>query len=175
MNAFAKHSLERRFFYNMKKFLAALFVVVCAFAFIGCKKKNPSETKDPTPVLPKITLETTSIEITVGDEYLIPATVTEGAKLTLKSADSSILSIDGFTVKGVAEGQTTVTVSVVDYPEITATVTVVGFLVHVCLLFLYIFLFFYFFIYLLVLFAIFTVDFLHWLCCLRVRACVYIW
>ena len=107
----------------MKKFLTALFVFVCAFAFIGCRRQK---TEDPqkTPELPKINLEETSIEITVGDEYLLPATATLDAKLILKAADETILSIDGFTLKGLKEGQTTVTVTVEGHEDINATVTV---------------------------------------------------
>ena len=108
----------------MKKFLTALFVALCAFTlfgFVACGKK----TETPEVTLPVITLSETSIEIVVGEEKLISPTVTEGAKLTLKAGDSSIVTIDGFSIKGVKEGETTVTISVDGYSDITKTIKVV--------------------------------------------------
>ena len=94
----------------MKRIISFLLVFVSLFLLIGCKEKE----------------KTPSIEIT---NKISTLKVDEEKKLTIKvlnakedvewvSSDSTIVSVDNGTVKGVSKGEATITVTLKENKEI---------------------------------------------------------
>lgn len=109
----------------MKKFLAGLLclamAVVAAFGLAGCGSDPGGGEEKPT-----LTLNKTSLTLTVGESETLEATPSEtGAAVTWSSSDSSVASVSGGTVTAVAAGNATITARAGD-ASATCAVTVTG-------------------------------------------------
>ena len=94
----------------MKKFIAFMLTFILALVFIGCGEQG-SETINPT----KIKIEATVTEVTVDETISLkasfePTNATE-KKVTWSSSDENIAKVSNGTVKGIAVGEVTITVT----------------------------------------------------------------
>ena len=114
----------------LKKLFAFLFVAMAVFALVGCRKNNnPTPEPEPDPIVtPAITLPDNlkvTVNVEVGDEVDLNATVTENFSLVFESSASDVVKIEGNKAKALKAGEATITISVKDHPEVKVTVKVV--------------------------------------------------
>ncbi|MBQ6817599.1 MAG: Ig-like domain-containing protein [Bacilli bacterium] len=94
----------------MRKFIAFMLTFMLALVFIGCGETG-GETINPT----KIKIEATVTEVTVDETISLkasfePTNATE-KKVTWESSDENIAKVSNGTVKGIAVGEVTITVT----------------------------------------------------------------
>ena len=97
-----------------KKFLVLLLTLVLCLFVTGCKK-------------PSLSLEETSVNLTVGDSYEIKPVLVdiEGDVVTYDVADKTLLSVQGNVITALKAGKTTVEVYLTKYPEQKASLEVI--------------------------------------------------
>lgn len=108
----------------MKKIILALTTaacaLVCALGFVACSTDENE--------IESVSLDTTSVTLTVGDTWALTATVTPSdmadIALTWASSDPIVATVDDGTVTAVAEGVATITVTTNNGKTAECTVTV---------------------------------------------------
>ncbi len=95
-----------------KKFLVVLLTLVLSLFIAGCKT-------------PTISLSDTEIKLTVGESYTINPVTDDINSVVYTVQDATLLSIQGNKITALAAGTTSVELTLKDYPEVKASLSVV--------------------------------------------------
>lgn len=104
--------------FKSKKWLLLILAIFCFFTLFGCDDK----TKNPT-----ISLLDNSVDLFVGEKYEVKPIVTNivGDDIFDYSVDKeNIIEINGNTITAINDGSVTITVSLKDFPNVRAILTV---------------------------------------------------
>src|SRR5690554_199251 len=105
----------------MKKLLLGVLFLGLVF-LVGCE---PTEEITEPQNEPSISVSEETIEIFVDQEKELNVTVNEKTSAyEFVITDNTVVSVEGDTFKGLKVGTTTITVRLVDAPEVTTTITV---------------------------------------------------
>lgn len=97
----------------MKKLFTLLFVTILAFVFVACKEYAIN-----------VNANDLVIELTEGETKTVSVQFTEGETLSWVSSADAVATVADGKITAVKEGEATITVSIVDHEEATATITV---------------------------------------------------
>lgn len=96
----------------MKKYFVFAFIAVAAIALSSCDKKNNGGGNTPTGEY-TIALNPKSLELAIGDEAKVKATVTpKDAKVVYKSTNEEVATVSGGLVTGISEGEALIIASI---------------------------------------------------------------
>ena len=104
----------------MKKLLSLLAITLFAICLIGCGEEptpgpvNPEPIDDPEPVEYTLTVDKTTVNLFVGEEETVVATVEPSDTLTWEAADPKVATVTNGKIKAIGKGETSVTVSTSD-------------------------------------------------------------
>jgi len=96
----------------MKKYFVFAFIAVAAIALSSCNNNNNGGGNTPTGEY-TIALNPKSLELAIGDEAKVKATVTpKDAKVVYKSTNEEVATVSGGLVTGISEGEALIIASI---------------------------------------------------------------